>query len=303
MRTSASTEAPERVDCDLLAVLVASDRSLEPLADLDRRVGGVLARAVGLGDFEARSGEWLLGYSPAGSGATAGELAASPRRERVHSGGGDRRESGSQEADGAGPLRVLFLGVGRSSDMDGETMRTAAGRAYRIAEDMGAPSLALCLTQLVPDRDPSDPDTADMDVADMDAADMDAADMDAVDMDAHDRDAPHMEAQWIQAAAEGLVLASWRYEDLREAGTCGSRMKPPSSAVVVSHPSTYLDSSVHIGYMWGHAENRARTLQAMPGNVATPTRMAEEAARKALTFSAASGVTQSSQISPCCMRK
>ena len=211
MRISTSTEAPERVDCDLLAVLVPSDRSLEPLAELDRTAGGVLDMAFALGDFKGRSGERILAYAT-----------------------GD-----SQGARRPGPRRVLFLGVGASSDITAETTRSAAGRACRAAEDLRASSVALCLTQLASDVD----------------------------------------ARWVQAAAEGIVLASWRYEELRAADAGEPRAEPPKSAVVVSHPSAWLDKTAFVGYAWGIAENRARTLQAMPGNVATPTRLAEEAAR------------------------
>ena len=142
-----------------------------------------------------------------------------------------------------GPERVLFSGVGTLDALTDAKVRSAAGKAVRAAEDFRVRSLALCLSYL----------------------------------------GPEVEPRWIQAAAEGLVLASWRFDELRSKPVVGSESadRPPliEFALVVSQPSLALDWSVQIGHAFATGENRARTLQARPGNVATPSRLAAEAVR------------------------
>ena len=140
-----------------------------------------------------------------------------------------------------GPERVLFAGVGPLEALTGPKVRSAAGKAVRAAEDFRVRSLALCLSFLGPEVGP----------------------------------------RWVQAAAEGLVLASWRFDELRSPPAAGSDSEdwPPLAefALVVSAPSSVLDWNVRVGHAFATGENRARTLQARPGNVATPSRLAAEA--------------------------
>ena len=142
-----------------------------------------------------------------------------------------------------GPERVLFAGVGPLEALSGSKVRAAAGKAVRAAEDLRLRSLALCLSFL----------------------------------------GSEVEPRWVQAAAEGLVLASWRFDELRSPPTAGSDPEdwpPPAEfALVVSAPSPSLDWNVQLGHAFATGENRARTLQARPGNVATPSRLAAEAVR------------------------
>ena len=143
----------------------------------------------------------------------------------------------------SGPERVLFVGVGTLDALTDAEVRSAAGKAVRAAEDFRVRSLALCLAYLGQEVGP----------------------------------------RWIQAAAEGLVLASWRFDELRSrpAVDDGPEDRPPlvELGLVVSQPSPHLDWSVRIGHAFATGENRARTLQARPGNVATPSRLADEAVR------------------------
>ncbi len=144
---------------------------------------------------------------------------------------------------GRGPERILFAGVGASDALTGAEVRSAAGKAVRAAEDFRVTSFALCLSYL----------------------------------------GPKVEPRWIQAAAEGLVLASWRFDELRSRPAAGrepeDRPPPVEFALVVSWPSPSPARSVRIGHAFAAAENRARTLQARPGNIATPARLAAEAER------------------------
>lgn len=153
-----------------------------------------------------------------------------------------------------GPARVLYLGVGISEALTPEKLRVAAGKAVRAAERCRAGSLALCLGFLDPEA---------------------------------------VGARGFQAAAEGLVLASWRYDELRSGGGAGAgaggeagagahgddQHSAVESATLVAAPSPELERGVRIGQAFAAGENTARTLQARPGNVATPTHLAAEAVR------------------------
>ncbi len=165
---------------------------------------------------------------------------------------------------GRGPARVLFLGVGSSGALTPEKLRAAAGKAVRAAEELRVRSLALCLRFL---------------------------------------HAGAVGARGIQAAAEGLVLASWRFDELRSAAgpgvgadagaeadllaesepaaAAGAEIPPPpvESAVVVAEASGELAEAVRAGWVLAAGENLARTLQARPGNIATPSHLAREARR------------------------
>ena len=138
-----------------------------------------------------------------------------------------------------GPERVLFLGVGDSKSLTAEDVRGVGGRAVRVAERHRVESLAFSLGHLG----------------------------EAVD------------GPCVQAAAEGLVLASWRFEGSGD----GARGPRPAvrvgSATLVGASGRRWDDPVRIGHAFAEAENLARTLQARPGNVATPSHLAAQALR------------------------
>ena len=246
MRLEVSTTAPEEVATPLMAVAVASDRPMEELDALDRVAGGVLSRAAAAGDFKGRMGDRVMGYGAGGAG---------------------------------GPERVLFLGVGDSESLTAEDVRGVGGRAVRAAERHRVESLALGLGHLgeeVGDR-------------------------------------------LVQAAGEGLVLASWRFEDpgggrsgngrggarrgadgpgspvvesgggspppqagsaTPAAGSAGERdAVQVGSATLVGASARQWKEPVRVGHAFAAGENLARTLQARPGNVATPSHLAAEAVR------------------------
>ncbi|MGI9625734.1 MAG: leucyl aminopeptidase [Longimicrobiales bacterium] len=140
--------------------------------------------------------------------------------------------------------RILFLGIGPSEDVNPETLRGVGGRAIRAAEPLGVTAVSIWSAPLtaLPGADP---------------------------------------ARWGQSLAEAMVLASWRYE---EGQTPAEDAKPPvAHGTLITEPNA--DSSagwnegIQIGRAFGEGENLARTLQARPGNVATPTHLAEEATR------------------------
>lgn len=141
-----------------------------------------------------------------------------------------------------GPQRVAFVGVGaRGADFDAEALRCFAARAVRAAEDRRLSSVAVMLPE----------------------------------------DSGAGVAGGAQALAEGLVLAAWRFRELKTGE--GEKQAPAQveSAVVVA-PTASLEAAaaaVEIGRVVAEAENFARTLQSRPGNVATPKHLAAEARR------------------------
>lgn len=152
-----------------------------------------------------------------------------------------------------GPDRVLFLGVGESASLTPEDLRRAGGSAVRAAGDHRVSSLALCPEHLGEAADSSR----------------------------------------VQAAVEGLVLAAWRFAELRSregggvSAKAGERTPPPmEAATLVGGRAAEWEEPVRIGQAFAEGENLARTLQARPGNVATPSHLAAEAER----IAAASGL-------------
>jgi leucyl aminopeptidase len=84
------------------------------------------------------------------------------------------------------------------------------------------------------------------------------------------------EASGAQAVAEGATMAAWRYRELK------TDEEPTSVTAVhvIGGPSPDATAAaVDAGATIGAAANFARTLQSRPGNVATPTHLADEAVR------------------------
>ena len=149
---------------------------------------------------------------------------------------------------GSGPRRVLFAGVGEAASIAPEDLRAAAGRAVRAAGRCRASSLAICVDHLG----------------------------DAVDEAA------------VQALAEGLALASWRYDELKSEpaagsdGAAGDGDRPRvESAALAGTLGVGWEAALERGRVFGEAENWVRTRQAWPGNLATPSHLAEDARQMA----------------------
>jgi len=142
---------------------------------------------------------------------------------------------------GEGPHRVVALGVGKRDELDAEAIRRMAGRAVRVAERLRITGLAISLDGL-----------------------------EAVD-----------EETRAQAAAEGAALAAWRFTELK----APDEEEPTTLVTSVDLVGRGDEDALATGTMSGAAiargENFARTLQSRPGNLATPTHIAEEAARMA----------------------
>jgi leucyl aminopeptidase len=148
-------------------------------------------------------------------------------------------------AEGAFPAeRILLVGIGRKDDLTLERLRRAAATALKEALRLEVPSFATILhhAELVADR-----------ITPAGAA---------------------------RAIAEGLELGSYRFTGFKtrdaekgsEAGLARVEILEK-----VEEKAEELGSGVRIGHALARAENLARTLGNLPGNVATPTYLADRA--------------------------
>ncbi len=140
---------------------------------------------------------------------------------------------------------VVAVGLGEDGDPGAEEVRRAAGRAVREARRRRLGSLALSLPET-----PS-PGSADR----------------------------------VQAAAEGLVLGDWSFDELRGEEARRERPGPPPRAVVHAvDPPPDAGTAADRGRRIAEAQNFARGLVARPANVATPSFLAARAEELAEAF-------------------
>jgi leucyl aminopeptidase len=86
----------------------------------------------------------------------------------------------------------------------------------------------------------------------------------------------------VQAAAEGLTLGDWSFDDLRgEAGRKKLNPPPGRGIVLTPEPVPEAEAAAARGRIIADAQNYARGLVARPGNVATPRFLAAQAERLA----------------------
>ena len=145
--------------------------------------------------------------------------------------------AGTGESDG--PRRIAFVGVGSAEAWDAEAIRRFAGRAVRAAEARELDALAIVV----------EPGAVDPAIA-------------------------------AQAAAEGALLAAWRFAELRrpDPEDDGARTELATVELVVA--AAHRDAAergLAVGRAIATGQNFARTLQSRPGNVATPTHLADQA--------------------------
>lgn len=141
----------------------------------------------------------------------------------------------------SGPKRVLLLGVGKPEKVTAEGVRRMAGRAVRAAERMGLESLSISL-------------------------------------DGFSELAEDVRAQ---SAAEGAGLAAWRFRELKAPDEEDPETDVTAVELLGRGDSDVLGAATAAGAAIARGENLARTLQARPGNIATPTHIADEATRMA----------------------
>jgi leucyl aminopeptidase len=91
-----------------------------------------------------------------------------------------------------------------------------------------------------------------------------------------------VKADAVQAATEGAVLAAWRFTEMKSPDESDAPVDVSGFEMMVD--SGDLDAGeegIRGGGAVGRAANFARTLQSRPGNVATPSHLADEASRMA----------------------
>lgn len=138
-----------------------------------------------------------------------------------------------------GPLRIVFVGVGKpEEELGAEDIRRFAGHAVRQAETLRVTSLSIFV--------PTGAECG-----------MEGA---------------------AQAAAEGAVLAAWRFRELKT-GMGETEAPTQVDEIVLAGEGEAFEAGAAAGTITGEAENVARSLQSRPGNVATPSHLAEEAIR------------------------
>lgn len=137
--------------------------------------------------------------------------------------------------------RVVLVGLGPREDLDAEVLRRAAGTAVRHAEKYGVTSLCVVV--------PAEADGG-----------LDAATS-------------------ARAVAEGAGLAAWDYRDLKTVADEDAPRSQVAELVLLAEDGEQaeVDAAARTGAVLAAAENLARELAAKPGNVATPTHLAEVA--------------------------
>jgi leucyl aminopeptidase len=140
-----------------------------------------------------------------------------------------------------GPRRFLFVGVGARADLTTEGLRKFSASAVRRAEQLSVTELSLYLPPEF-------------------SGGLGAA---------------------VRAAAEGATLAAWDFRELKspKKGTGADENHPLVQVVVlcVEGDRREADRGLQIGIASAEGENLARRLQSLPGNIATPTYLAESA--------------------------
>ena len=152
-----------------------------------------------------------------------------------------RGESGDASFFPSPPGRphVVLLGAAEPGGTDEGSARSLAGRAVRCCRERRLSSVALAL------EDPSEGPPA------------------------------------FQAAAEGLVLGDFSYDDLKKPAAAASGdlpTQPPGVATIwTGEPVAGAVEAAALGRAVADAQNYARALVSQPGNLMTPSRLAEEA--------------------------
>ncbi len=137
--------------------------------------------------------------------------------------------------------RLLVVGAGKPDDYTMESLRKVVGTAVRRAEALGIDGFAF---------DPGFDEVSE-------------------DMGAENA---------ARAAVEGFVLAAWNYRDLKTTSEEGAPRASVSKLVLLSGThAEAVERGVRDGRAIAAGENFTRSLATLPGNVATPSGLAERA--------------------------
>lgn len=213
LKVMVATTAPGEARGPLLAVPLAEGATVTgPLAALDGRAGGAIARLLERGDFRGRKDETLVVYPV------------------------------------SGPVeRVVLLGLGKPAEAGLDRLRRAVGLAVRQAEKLRTGALGLVLEQAST----------------------------AVNADI---------AEAARVAADAAVMAAWDYQDLKTSPEARDTVPVESLTLFVQEAATGARAAAAQGEITGRAANLARGLAIRPGNIATPTFLADAAKALAERF-------------------
>jgi leucyl aminopeptidase len=140
--------------------------------------------------------------------------------------------------------RVLLVGIGKREALDLDHIRRASGAAAKAAARLGVPRFATLMhhAELVEDR-----------ITPRSAA---------------------------RAVAEGTLLGSYHFDEMKTVREEGEERVHLEELVILEkreQKAKEIETGVRVGSVLARAENFARTLGNLPGNVATPTYLAEAA--------------------------
>jgi leucyl aminopeptidase len=143
--------------------------------------------------------------------------------------------------------RILLVGIGKRADYSMQGLRRAVGTAVREAERLRVEDMTVALGHI-------------------------------------DRTSEHMGGHYAaRGAVEGAVLAAWDYRDLmtekgrRPEDEPVVRLKSMSILTNDEDEAEEMRSGADVGRIVAEAENLARELASMPGNLATPSHLADVA--------------------------
>ncbi len=208
MKSTVAATPLAQVETPLLAVAVSQGTSLPAsLADLDRAAGGVLARALGAGDYKGKRDETLLVY-----------------------GGGKAQ-------------RILLVGVGKPGDVTRSVLRRAAAVAAKRARAIGATAFAFAV--------------------------------------ATEARGGISAGELGQVTVEGAAHGGWQFTELKQPG---EDPKPELEAVTLlvdAADASDAEAGRSVGDAIAAGHRLTRGLQMQPGNVCTPSYLADQAGKLA----------------------
>jgi len=208
MKSTVAATPLAQVETPLLAVAVSQGTSLPAsLADLDRAAGGVLARALGAGDYKGKRDETLLIY-----------------------GGGKAQ-------------RILLVGVGKPGDVTRSVLRRAAAVAAKRARAIGATAFAFAV--------------------------------------ATEARGGISAGELGQVTVEGAAHGGWQFTELKQPG---EDPKPELEAVTLlvdAADASDAEAGRSVGDAIAAGHRLTRGLQMQPGNVCTPSYLADQAGKLA----------------------
>ncbi len=223
MKSTVAAKPLAQVETPLLAIAVSQGTSLPAsLADLDRAAGGVLARALGAGDYKGKRDETLLVY-----------------------GGGKAQ-------------RILLVGVGKPGDVTRSVLRRAAAVAAKRTRAIGATAFTFAV--------------------------------------ATEARSGISAGELGQVTVEGAAHGGWQFTELKQPG---EDPKPELEAVTLlvdAADASDAEAGRRVGDAIAAGHRLTRGLQMQPGNVCTPSYLADQAGKLAKTHGFAITVFDRAQL-------